>query len=59
MVGIGAVLSSSISDTEVLLHAYEEYGEDVLARLNGQFAFAIWDTHNRSLFIGRDRLGER
>jgi asparagine synthase (glutamine-hydrolysing) len=47
------------SDTEVILHAYEEYGEHCVDRFNGQWAFAIWDTRARSLFLSRDRLGVR
>ena len=47
------------SDTEVLLHAFEEFGPDCLARFNGQFSFAIWNTRERSLFLARDRLGVR
>jgi asparagine synthase (glutamine-hydrolysing) len=45
------------SDTEVLLQAYATYGEACLNHLNGMFAFAVWDRHNRSLFAARDRFG--
>lgn len=47
----------STSDTEVLLYLFMEYGEKVLDKLNGMFAFCVWDTIERELFIGRDRNG--
>jgi len=47
----------SHSDTEVLLHAYLRWGEDCPARLNGIFAFAIWDENAQRLFLARDRMG--
>lgn len=47
------------SDTEVLVHGYEHWGVGLLHRLNGQFAFAIYDARDQSLFVARDRFGIR
>src|SRR5216110_1947254 len=47
------------SDTEVILGAYAEYGEECVAHLHGMFAFAIWDGSRRTLFLARDRLGKK
>ncbi|MFH1849478.1 MAG: asparagine synthase (glutamine-hydrolyzing) [archaeon] len=48
---------SSCTDTETIVHAYEEYGPDCVTRLNGMFAFAIWDNKNKTFMLARDRLG--
>lgn len=47
------------SDTETIVHAYEEYGAACVEHLRGMFAFAIWDTRARELFIARDRVGKK
>jgi asparagine synthase (glutamine-hydrolysing) len=45
------------SDTEVIVHAYEEWGDDFVSRLRGMFAFSIWDDRRRRMLLGRDRFG--
>jgi asparagine synthase (glutamine-hydrolysing) len=47
----------SRSDTETLIHAYEEYGIDFVQKLEGMFAIALWDSHKQKLFLIRDRIG--
>lgn len=49
----------SSGDTEVLMNMFVHYGEKCLERINGMYAFAVWDETERSLFIGRDRIGKK
>ena len=55
----GRIFQTDHSDTEVLLHGYLEWGEALVDRLNGMWAFAIWDTAKRRLFVSRDRFGKK
>ena len=47
------------TDVEVILHLYEDLGKNCIKNLRGMFAFAIWDSKNQDLFIGRDHLGQK
>jgi asparagine synthase (glutamine-hydrolysing) len=55
----GHIFATDHSDTEVLLHAWREWGEGMLSRLNGMWAFAIYDSRTRRLFLARDRFGKK
>ncbi|MDE2120172.1 MAG: N-acetylglutaminylglutamine amidotransferase [Betaproteobacteria bacterium] len=56
LLGLGRRFRSE-GDTEVLLHAYAAWGDGFVSRLEGMFAFALWDVRRRSLLLGRDRFG--
>jgi asparagine synthase (glutamine-hydrolysing) len=58
LIGCGRRFATT-SDTEVVLQAYAEWGEDCVKHFNGQWALAIWDARRRKLFLSRDRLGKR
>ena len=59
LISRGHRFASDHSDTEVLVHGWEEWGEAMPLRLNGQFAFAIHDIAAKKLFLARDRFGEK
>lgn len=55
----GHIFHTDHSDTEVLLHGWREWGEAMVHRLNGMWAFAIWDSRSERLFLSRDRFGKK
>src|SRR3954470_613516 len=58
LLGHGHVFKSK-SDTEVIVHGYEVWGDAVVERLDGMFAFALWDSRRRRLLAARDRMGKK
>ncbi|MGH7392611.1 MAG: asparagine synthase (glutamine-hydrolyzing) [Candidatus Rokuibacteriota bacterium] len=50
---------ATVSDTEVIVHAWEEYGDDCIGRFRGMFALALWDARRRRLLLARDRVGKK
>lgn len=58
LIGKGHIFKTH-TDTEVIIHLYEEYGHDLLDHLTGMFAFVIWDRSNKTIFAARDRFGKK
>jgi len=58
LIGLGHQFVTE-SDTEVIVHAYEQFGEDCPKYLDGMFAFGLWDSHRRRFFLVRDRIGKK
>jgi asparagine synthase (glutamine-hydrolysing) len=56
---LGHVFLTDHSDTEILIHGWKQWGRELAVRLNGMFAFAVWDRRQRVLFLARDRFGEK
>ena len=54
----GHVFTSN-TDTEVIIHGFEEYGEGLFEKLDGMFAFALWDRNEERLYLARDRYGKK
>ncbi len=59
LVGKGYIFQTVRSDTEVIIHAYEEWGIESVKKFNGMFAFALWDTSKKFLWLVRDHIGEK
>ena len=58
LAGLGHIFDNRC-DTEAVIHAWESWGADCVTRLSGQFAFALWDSNEQTLFCARDRMGEK
>jgi asparagine synthase (glutamine-hydrolysing) len=59
LIELGHKFSTDHSDTEVLVHGWEQWGIHLPGKLNGMFAFAIWDRTRKTMFLARDRFGEK
>ena len=59
LAGLGHRFAVPQTDTKVIVHAYEQWGAECVHRLRGMFAFALWDSNRRTLFMARDRVGKK